>query len=101
MSGDQRIVTGMRRALMHTEPHVAGAATPARAYPLIAVSGSAYERGVQHGRAAGDLIRRYPDILRQVLRTEARYRDPASEPRAPSDRELEQRALRFLPFFET
>lgn len=85
---------------MQAEPSVARDAAPPRRYPLIDVAGSAYERGVQHGRAAGELIRRYPDILRHVLAAEARLRDPASEPRELSDRELMERALLFLPSFE-
>jgi len=76
-------------------------AAPARPpYRLIDVSGSAFERGVQHGRACGDLIHRYPDVLRQVIYAEARYRDPSSEPREIGNSELEARALCFLPFFE-
>jgi len=69
-------------------------------YPLIEVSGAPYERGRQHGAAAGDLIGRYPDVLRRVAEQEASWRDPDMEPRKISDVELEQRALRFLPFFE-
>ena len=72
----------------------------ARPYRSIDVAGAAYERGLQHGRAAGDLIRRYPSVLRQVLRGEARLRDPGGEAGELSDQELERRALRFLPFFE-
>jgi isopenicillin-N N-acyltransferase like protein len=75
-------------------------AVPTRSYPLIDVAGSAYERGFQHGRACGDLIARYPNILREVLSTEARLRDPLSEPPTMNNEELQRRALRFLPFFE-
>src|SRR5947209_5202482 len=85
---------------MQTEPRVRRAASARRAFPLIDVSGSAYERGFQHGRAAADLIRRYPDVLRQLLRTEGRLRDPSSEPCELSDGELAERALRFLPYLE-
>jgi hypothetical protein len=69
-------------------------------YPLIDVSGTPYERGYQHGRAAGDLIRRYPDALRRVIIVEARYRAPDTEPAELADAELEARTLHFLPFFE-
>lgn len=85
---------------MQTETRSNARAGSAPPYRLIDVAGSAYERGVQHGRAAGDLIRRYPDALRQALRKEAKLRDPGSEPRDLSNRELEERALRFLPLFE-
>jgi isopenicillin-N N-acyltransferase-like protein len=69
-------------------------------YRLIDISGAPYERGLQHGRAAGDLIRLYPDRLRRVIMSEARLRDPENEPREISDAELQERATRFLPFFE-
>jgi isopenicillin-N N-acyltransferase-like protein len=88
------------RLALQTDGQAQRTAVATRPYPLIDVSGAPYERGRQHGRAAGDLIRRYPDALRQVIMVEARYRDPDMEPREISDAELEERALRFLPFFE-
>jgi isopenicillin-N N-acyltransferase-like protein len=69
-------------------------------YPLIDVSGTPYERGVQHGRAAGELIARYPAVLRQVMKVEARWRAPGLEPAKMTDSELEARTVQFLPFFE-
>jgi isopenicillin-N N-acyltransferase-like protein len=85
---------------MQAEKVSGGATDAAPPYRLIDVAGPAYERGRQHGRAAGDLIRRYPDVLRRILGTEGRLRDPNSGPRELIDRELEERALRFLPLFE-
>ncbi len=51
-------------------------------HPLVRVSGGPYERGRLHGRACGDLIRRYPDFLLQVIGVEGRWRalDRASAP---------------------
>jgi isopenicillin-N N-acyltransferase-like protein len=69
-------------------------------FPLIEVSGSAFERGFQHGRACGDLIWRYAELLRQSSLGAARPRgvDPASA--GVSVDELTRRALQFLPWFE-
>ena len=69
-------------------------------FPLVDVSGAPYERGVQFGRACGDMIDRYPAILQQVLLRDARFRDPKAMPKDIGRAELEARALRFLPFFE-
>lgn len=69
-------------------------------FPLIEVSGSAYERGFQHGRAGGDLIWRYVSLLRQsrMDAAQARGMDPGST--ELNDDELARRALLFLPWFE-
>jgi isopenicillin-N N-acyltransferase-like protein len=69
-------------------------------FPLVEVSGPAYERGFQHGRACGDLIWRYAELLRRSSADEAQSRaiDPASA--EPNEDELARRALRFLPWFE-
>ena len=85
---------------MEQSPKSPSTTVATQPYPLIDVSGTPYERGYQHGRAAGDLIRRYPDALRRVIAVEARYRAPDSEPAEIADAELEARTLRFLPFFE-
>jgi isopenicillin-N N-acyltransferase-like protein len=86
--------------LMQTQETGRGTAVEAPPYRLIDISGAPYERGVQHGRAAGDLIRLYPERLRRVIMGEARLRDPENDPREITDAEFEERALRFLPFFE-
>lgn len=69
-------------------------------FPLIEVRGDPYSRGRQHGRACGDLIRRYPDVLLEVLRDEAQLR--ALDPTLPLPRrhELIERAMHFLPAYE-
>jgi isopenicillin-N N-acyltransferase like protein len=69
-------------------------------FPLIEISGPPYDRGVQFGRACGDLIRRYPAVLRQVLADEARLRVPDARPVEMDDDEMARRALLFLPWFE-
>jgi isopenicillin-N N-acyltransferase-like protein len=69
-------------------------------FPLIEVSGSAYERGIQHGRACGDLIRRYPGILRRLAAESARADPTISSEAELDDAELGRRALRFLPAIE-
>ena len=69
-------------------------------FPLVEISGPPYERGVQFGRACGDLIRRYPAVLRQVMADEARLRAPDSRPAELGDDELCRRARLFLPWFE-
>jgi isopenicillin-N N-acyltransferase-like protein len=71
-----------------------------RPYRLVDVSGNAFERGFQFGRACGDMIERYPAVLRKVLLRDARLRDPSAKPKDLDREELERRALRFLPFFE-
>jgi isopenicillin-N N-acyltransferase-like protein len=67
---------------------------------LIDISGAPFERGRQFGRACGDLLRRYPAALRQVLADEARLRDPLAAVPDLDDDELYRRALLFLPWFE-
>jgi isopenicillin-N N-acyltransferase-like protein len=72
-------------------------------FPLIEIEGPPYQRGVQFGRACGDLIRRYPVVLRQVLADEARLRAAKAGVATLAeldDAELARRALRFLPWFE-
>jgi isopenicillin-N N-acyltransferase-like protein len=64
--------------------------------PLIKVRGHPYRRGLEHGRACGDLIRRYPDVLLEVARIEASWRALKVD-RLPSREDLMVRALRFLP----
>lgn len=68
--------------------------------PLVKVSGDPYGRGRQHGRACGDLIRRYPKVLLEVISLEGRWRglDGASAPAKPAD--LLTRAMTFLPPME-
>src|SRR4051812_11249843 len=70
-----------------------------KTFPLVEVSGSPYERGFQHGRACGDLIRRYPAILRRIWADDPRL---SSTRRTESelDDELSRRALRFLPWIQ-
>jgi isopenicillin-N N-acyltransferase-like protein len=46
------------------------------------------------------MIDRYPEVLRQILGRDARLRDPSAQPKDVDRRELEERALRFLPYFE-
>jgi isopenicillin-N N-acyltransferase-like protein len=67
--------------------------------PLIKVRGDPYRRGLEHGRACGDLIRRYPDVLLEVARIEASWRALKVD-RLPSRTDLMARALRFLPALE-
>lgn len=64
------------------------------------VNGGPYDRGRQHGRACGDLIRRYPGILLEVISLEGRWRalDRASAPEKRED--LLSRAMTFLPAME-
>src|SRR5436853_7318017 len=57
------------------------------AFPLVEVSGDAYQMGYQHGSQASDLIQRY---LRWI---EKMTRRPRSE--------LCANAMRFLPYIET
>lgn len=68
--------------------------------PLVKVFGGPYDRGRQHGRACGDLIRRYPEVLMEVISLEGRWRalDRASAPEKPAD--LLSRAMTFLPAME-
>ena len=65
--------------------------------PLIETRGSPYDRGFQHGRAAGRPIRRYPDVLRETLQLEAGWRALGSANRLPTRDEMLERAMRFLP----
>ena len=67
---------------------------------LIKVHGSPYQRGLQHGRACGDLIRRYPDVLLAVLRAEAQWRALDTAGPFPTRDDLVARAMRFLPSLE-
>lgn len=69
-------------------------------FPLIEISGPPYERGVQFGRACGDLIRRYPSVLRQIQADESRLRGQEIAPEDLGDAELGRRARVFLPWFE-
>ena len=66
--------------------------TGGKDFLLTGVSGAAYKGGVQHGRACGDLLRRYPAILRRLSAESAE-----SE---LDDAELGRRAMRFLPAIE-
>jgi isopenicillin-N N-acyltransferase like protein len=62
----------------------------------VKVFGGPYDRGRQHGRACGDLIRRYPEVLLEVISLEGRWRAlRASAPGRPED--LLSRAMTFLP----
>jgi isopenicillin-N N-acyltransferase like protein len=63
-------------------------------FPLVDVSGPPYERGFQHGRACGDLIRRYATVLAQGRGQQAGQ--PDAKP-ALTEEELGRRALLFLP----
>ena len=69
-------------------------------FPLIEISGPPYARGVQFGRACGDLIRRYPTVLRQIQADESRLRGQEVAPEDLDDAELGRRAQLFLPWFE-
>ena len=73
---------------------------PTQGLPLIKVFGAPYERGLQHGRACGDLIRRYPEVLLEVISLEGRWRalDQTSVPAKVED--LLSRAMTFLPVME-
>ncbi|MCP4379854.1 MAG: hypothetical protein GY798_00230 [Hyphomicrobiales bacterium] len=66
---------------------------------MVKVHGSPYQRGLQHGRACGDLIARYPDVLLEVLSFEARLR-AIEVTSLPTRDELLGRAMRFLPALE-
>ena len=68
-------------------------------FPLIEVSGPPFQRGYQHGRACGDLIRRYPAILRRFWADAPRLASPTPG-NCQLDDELARRALRFLPWIE-
>jgi isopenicillin-N N-acyltransferase-like protein len=67
---------------------------------LVKVFGGPYDRGRQHGRACGDLIRRYPEVLLDVISLEGRWRalDRVSAPEKRED--LLSRAMTFLPAME-
>ena len=49
-----------------------------KAFPLVEVGGPPFERGYQHGRACGDLIRRYPAILRLIWADDPRLSSAGS-----------------------
>src|SRR4051812_21322102 len=68
--------------------------------PFIRVKGTPYQRGLQHGRACGDLVARYPDVLREVVRLEASWRALDIHKALPSREGLLERAVRFLPALE-
>lgn len=69
--------------------------------PLIEVHGDPYERGVQHGRQAGDLIARYASVLLETIAGEASLRALDRESGATLSREsLLERAMAFLPQME-
>jgi isopenicillin-N N-acyltransferase-like protein len=73
---------------------------PVPSPPLVKIVGGPYERGLQHGRACGDLIRRYPEVLLQVMSLESQLRAFARTS-APANRdELLSRAMTFLPGME-
>ena len=55
-------------------------------FPLIAVSGSSYEMGYQHGRQAGDLVQRYLTWIEKIT--------------GKSRADLCQNAQKFLPLIE-
>jgi isopenicillin-N N-acyltransferase-like protein len=69
-------------------------------FPFIKVRGDPYRRGKAHGRACGDLIRRYPGVLLEVLRGEAQLRALDATRPLPSREELFARAMHFLPAYE-
>ena len=69
-------------------------------FPLVDISGPPFERGVQFGRACGDAIARYPAVLKRLLQRDLELRGPGVATRELSIAELEDRALRFLPFFD-
>ncbi len=71
-----------------------------RTLPLIKVHGSPYQRGLQHGRQCGDLIRRYPDVLMQAIELEASWRALDATGKALDRETLLQRARAFLPQLE-
>jgi len=73
---------------------------PPQPLPLVKIHGSPYQRGLQHGRACGDLIRRYPDVLLAVLRAEAQWRALDTAGPVPTRDDLLPRAMRFLPTLE-
>src|SRR6476619_4788385 len=73
---------------------------PGPSLPEIKLTGGPYQRGFQHGRAAGHLIRRYPDILLHALDSEARLRALDSSRMQITREALLQAAMRFLPSYE-
>ena len=68
--------------------------------PLVKVHGGPYERGLQHGRQCGDLIRRYPSVLLEALRVEALWRAMDVDRPLPSREALLAGAMHFLPSLE-
>jgi isopenicillin-N N-acyltransferase-like protein len=71
-----------------------------RTLPLIKVRGAPFERGFQHGRQCGDLIRRYPDVLLDTIAVEASWRALDRSCGIPTREVLFERALGFLPQME-
>ncbi len=71
-----------------------------RQLPVVYAEGGAYERGWQHGRACGDLIGRYPDVLAEVLEDEGRLRALSVRPGRLTRAELCTAARAFLPRLE-
>jgi isopenicillin-N N-acyltransferase-like protein len=71
-----------------------------RQLPLVRAEGGAYERGWQHGRACGDLIGRYPDVLAEVLEDEGRMRALSIRPGRLTRAELCTAARAFAPSLE-
>src|SRR4051812_20045766 len=69
-------------------------------FPLVDVCGGAFQRGFQFGRACGDMIARYPGVLRRQLKRDIALRSPGSPVPDLTEDELQSRAMRFLPEFE-
>jgi isopenicillin-N N-acyltransferase-like protein len=65
--------------------------------PVIRARGGPYQRGLEHGRQCGDLIRRYPEVLLHVLRLEGSWRGLGAEGPLPGREDLLARAMTFLP----
>jgi len=65
--------------------------------PLVHIEGAPFERGRQYGRACGDLIARYPDVLAAVLEDEGQLRALSMGIRRPSRADLLASARIFLP----
>ena len=82
----------------------------ASAFPFVEIRGRPRERGRQFGEACREQVRAYPEALRRVLGAEAGLRalpagdgadgPPGAAPQAPTEADLEARALTFLPAFE-
>jgi isopenicillin-N N-acyltransferase-like protein len=69
--------------------------------PVIRIRGTPYQRGFQHGRACGDLIRRYPDVLSEALQLEATWRALDVNRPIPNRDDLINRAIAFIPSLKT